>query len=103
MKTKTEKSLYEILIENHGFKQNIIDVPANSREQRKKDFMPGFLLKLFPVKTVNKTCKDWLVATIDGNSFEAIFEDYSVILRKNGDYIFDKRRFQNEEFLGLLK
>lgn len=99
IKTRT---LYEILIEDLGFKQNIVDIPINSREQFKQDFMPKFFVKLFPVKTEKKAINSWLVNTIGDNSYEVLFDDYNVMLRKNGEMIFDKRRFDDKEFLDLL-
>lgn len=102
VKQNKTRTLYEILTEDLGFKQNIIDVPINSREQWKQDFLPNFLLKIFPVKTENKTVESWLVNKIGDNSYEVLFDDYNVMLRKNGEMIFDKRRFDDKEFISLL-
>lgn len=103
MQQTNTKSLYEILTEDYGFKQNIIDAPINERQQWRKDLLPGFWLKLFPVKTEKKLIKYWLVNKINNNSYEVLFDDYNVILRKNGETIFDKRRFDDKDFLNLLK
>ncbi len=97
-----EKVLYDVLTEDLGFKQKNIEVPINNWQQFKSDFMPIFLLKYFPIKTVGLFCKSWLVKQIGDNYYEALFDDYNVSLRRNGEVIFDKRRFDNKEFLDLL-
>lgn len=102
MKQNKVKTLYEVLIDNYGFKQNVIDAPKNERQQLRKDLLPSFWLRLFPIKTEKKTIKTWLVNTINENSYEVLFDDYNVILKKNGETIFDKRRFEDKEFLNLL-
>ena len=45
---------------------------------------------------------DFFEGEINGNYYEVIFEPWNVILSKNGETIFDKRRFENKELLKLL-
>lgn len=100
---KQEKCLWEILKEDYGFKPHVHDVPSNSYQEFRELWVPGFWLKLFPVKTVKKSSDEWMSVTINGNFYEiAMIDIWYVNLRKNDIEIFDARRFDNEEFLKLL-
>lgn len=100
---QTEKTLWEILKEQYGFKLHVYNVPANSYQEFREMWCPDFWLKLFPLKTVQKTSEDWLSTTINGNFYEVMMVDiWYVQVRKNGIEIFDKRRFENEDLLKLL-
>jgi len=102
-KVDTEKELWDVLKQEYGFTLHKFQVPINSKEEFRRDFLPDFWLKFFPVKTVEKTSEDWLSTTINGNFYEVFISDiWYVTARKNGVEIFDKRRFENEELLKLL-
>lgn len=95
--------LWDILKEEYGFKQHVFDYPINTYQEFRKFFLPKFWLKWFPVKTVTKATDDWLSTMIDGTYYDVFMEGgWYVILRRNGEVIFDKRRFDNEDFLKLL-
>jgi hypothetical protein len=60
-------------------------------------------LRLFPVRTKTKQSNDWMVVTIGDNHYEVMEVDiWYVQLYRNGELIFDGRRFDNEEFTKLL-
>lgn len=100
---KQEKSLWQILKEQYGFKNHVYEVPINQKEQFRKDFLPDFWLKLFPVKTRVESSDDWMSTNINGTTYEVLMVDsWYVELRKNGVQIFNERRFENENFLKLL-
>lgn len=107
MKTETvesqSKTLWETLKEEFGFKQHVYNVPVNQYQQLREDLLPKFWLKLFPVKKKEKSSDNWMSTTINGNFYEVAMVDlWYVSLRKNGVEIFDKRRFDDKEFLSLL-
>jgi len=45
---------------------------------------------------------DWLRAEINNNEYEVFFDHWSVTLFKNGTVIFDKSRFENDDFFKLI-
>jgi hypothetical protein len=95
--------LWDVLKEKYGFKQHVFYVPINKYQQFREDLLPRFWLKLFPVVKKETSSDDWLSTTINDNFYEVAMVDlWYVSLRKNGVEIFDKRRFENEEFLKLL-
>lgn len=99
---KKERSICEILVEDYGFIDTVIDVPIDSF-QKYKSFLPNFILKKFPVKTKKVTLEFSLSGVVNKNLFRVYLSDlWYTVIEKNGEVIFDQRRFTNEEFFSLI-
>jgi hypothetical protein len=98
-----EKSLWDILKDDYGFKPHEFEIPLNSHEEFREMWAPKFWLKLFPLKTKKTSSDEWLSATINGSFYEVLMLDiWYVQLRKDGFEMFTSRRFDYKVLLGLL-
>jgi hypothetical protein len=90
-----EMTLWDILKVEYGFTEKRTEWPLSNFEKIKKKLG-------FPIKNRIMFSMDWLVSEINGNKYEAYFDHWSVTLYRNEHPIFDKTRFENEEFVQLL-
>ena len=97
------KSFWDLLKEQYSFKQHVYEIPISRYEELREEFLPNFWLKWFPVKKLQLSSDDWMDVTINGNYYEVMIVDiWYVALKRNGVVIFDKRRFEDKEYLSLL-
>jgi hypothetical protein len=90
-----EITFLETLELDYGFRRKQYEQTLTKSQKILKSF--GFYKK-----TKKFYCFDVYVSDINGNKFEVILDTWSVVLRKNEITIFDKARFENEDFYKLL-
>jgi hypothetical protein len=90
-----EMTLWDILKVEYGFTEIKTVWPLSKFEKLQKKLG-------FPIKNRITFSIGWLISEINGNKYEVYFDHWSVTLYRNGYPIFDKTRFENEDFLQLL-
>ena len=90
-----EITFLETLYLDYGFRRKQYEQPLTKSQKILKSF--GFYIE--PKKIY---CFDVYVSDINGNKFEVVLDTWSVVLRKNDITIFDKTRFEYEDFYKLL-